>query len=124
MTVAFERFELAPPTGVTAKVTDASGTRLLLASFTTTVNGAVKELLTTVFWLSPELTVTDAAGPGLFVNAKGTGVSAPPVAATVYAPAVELAVAVTLARPDAAVTAVALESVALAPPLAGVTVKF
>ena len=64
----------------------------------------------------PELIVMEAGAPALFVREKLAGDAAPvTVAVTTKAPAVVLAVGVTLAKPTALVIAVRLDKVALAP---------
>jgi len=63
------------------------------ASATKTTSGAPNVVLIAALWPLPETTVTDAAGPGLFVNEKLALPVAPvAVAVTVYGPAFELAV--------------------------------
>ena len=113
--VAAESAALAPVTGP-AKVTVTPLTGLFPASRTVTRRGVVKAVPNTADWEVPPLAVTVEAAPAVLVNEKGVTTATPDTeAVTLKAPAVLLAVAVTLAMPEAFVNAVAADSAALAP---------
>ena len=98
---------LAPVPGG-AKVTLMPLTGLLLASFTVTCSAVAKAVLMTALCELPAVTVTLAAGPGVFVKLKLAGVATPEtLAVTVYVPAVAFAVKMAaVATPLALVVAV------------------
>ena len=113
--VAAESAALAPVAGP-AKVTVTPLTGLFPASRTVTRRGVVKAVPNTADWGVPPLGVTVEAAPVVLVKENGVTTATPGTeAVTLKAPAVLLAVAVTLAMPEAFVKAVAADSAALAP---------
>jgi hypothetical protein len=63
---------LAPEAGA-VKVTVAAETRLPPESFTVTISGLLKRLLTCALWPPPDVAMMVAAAPGVFVSAKEAG---------------------------------------------------
>jgi hypothetical protein len=113
----------APFTGTAVNVTVAPLTGLLLASVTVTASGLPNAVPTAVLCVPPLATLTFDAAPAVFVRLNVADVVPPEtLAVTLYAPTMELAVAVTLATPEEFVIAVGLERVALAPDDGGVNV--
>ena len=94
----------------------ALGTGLLNVSRTRAVSEEPNAVFTEALCGLPELIVTEAGAPALFVREKLAGDAAPATEAVIaYVPAVVLAVGVILAKPAALVMAVELDKVALAP---------
>ena len=82
LVVAVVETMLAPVPGP-AKVTVTPLSRLLPASFTVTDSGVAKAVFTVALCPPPEFTVTEAAGPGVLVNAGMVVLTLPAVAVTV-----------------------------------------
>jgi hypothetical protein len=114
--VALESVAVAPVAGA-ANVTVTPLTAVPAAFFTVTCSATGKTVATAADCGVPPVAEMLAGEPDVFVSEKEVE-KLPVVAVTIKLPAVALAVAVTLARPEALVTAVVLDNVALAP-LAG-----
>lgn len=113
--VAAESAALAPVAGA-AKVTVTPLTGLFPASRTVTRSGVVKVVLNTADCGVPPLANTVEAAPAVLVNENGVTTATPGTEAVMLkTPAVLLAVAVTLAMPEAFVATVAADNAALAP---------
>jgi hypothetical protein len=115
--LAAESAALAPEAGA-AKHAVIELMGLPLVSSTVACNAAGKAVPATVYCGVPPVAVM-LPGMGSALVSEKAAVSAPKVAVTESLPAVLLAVAITWATPDALVTALFADSVALAPPGGG-----
>jgi hypothetical protein len=105
-----------------ANVTATPETGLPLASVTDTESAVANAVLTVVLCGLPPTTVTEAAGPAVFVSVNVAEVAPLADALTGYVPATVSAVAVTEARPVASVVAGEPRITADAPPPGAVNV--
>jgi hypothetical protein len=108
-----DKVALAPDPGV-AKLTEIPLNGLPAESLTVACSAVANAVVTCVDCGVPAVASTVAGGPVVLVSEK-VPLNPPTLAVTWYAPSELLAVAVTLATPDALVIAVGLDSVALAP---------